>query len=164
MKICAAISTIIQEATASNAAADKGPASSRARRAGRSAASLPAVALHHQVREYSDTADPVCCISSRDMTDTVLGQVLTRAGTKMSFLNTAIQTVLFAAAARGTCRTLCWGERVSHAALYRPRAAPKRSARAGCKPCAHVEGVGSLDIDHTMMPFTAPARASSCTS
>ena len=128
MKICAAIS--IQEAPASNAAADKGPASSRARRAGRSAASLSAIALHHQVSEYSDTADPVCCKSSKDMTDTVLGQVLTRAGTKMSFLNTAIQTVLFAAAARGTCRTLCWGERVSHAALYRPRAAPKRSARA----------------------------------
>ena len=76
---------------------------------------------------------------------------------KMNFLNTAIQRVPFAVKPRGLSQTLCWGKRVSHTALYRPRAAPESSARAGRKPYARLKGVSSLDIDRTMMPFAAPA-------
>ena len=76
---------------------------------------------------------------------------------KMNFLNTAIQRVPFAVKPRGVSQTLCWGKRVSHTALYRPRAAPESSARAGRKPYARLKGVSSLDIDRTMMPFAAPA-------
>ena len=81
---------------------------------------------------------------------------------EMRSVDTAIQTLPFAVKPRVVWHRLCWGERFSRAASYRPRAAPAHSARAGRIPVVRIGGGSSIDIDRTMMPCVVPARDMSC--